>query len=169
MALVKLVSAAWMRFCLLPQPNWTRLPLRQAAEGNAAGGGGNDGAGRGAEADVLVRSRSSFSVPSRSKGVSSRAARSKLFGVFEGRAADIFLEVFDDDLIERRDGLRGAAEGDRAAGLGLAGRGRRIQACATDTVSRWSGGIRSPSSGSARAAASKPGRSAMAVSAPSRR
>jgi hypothetical protein len=39
---------------------------------------------------------------------------------FEGQAADGFLAVFDDHLVDSRlDGLRGAAEGHRAAGLGL--------------------------------------------------
>ncbi len=84
MALVMLVSAAWMRCCLLPQPNWTRLPCGQAAVGNAARQGGrDDGAGGWARGGYPRRVRAvRFSAPSRSKGVS-----------FERRLAELLRHV----------------------------------------------------------------------------
>ena len=122
MALVVSISAAWMRRCLLPQPNWTRLPCGQAAVGNAARHGGvrrwSRWTGRGARPRRVRAARPAR--PSRSKGVSSSAARHSCCGQFEGQAADGFLGVFDDHLIDAGlDGVRGAAEGHRAAGLRL--------------------------------------------------
>ena len=51
-----------------------------------------------------------------------------MFGAFEGEAADILFGVFDDNLIHALvDGLRRAAERDRAAGLGLQAEGGEFQ------------------------------------------
>ena len=106
-----------------------KAALRQAAEGNAAGGGGrDDGAGRGAEADVLVQIAQFLQRAVKIEGRVVECGQAELFGMFEGQAADIFLGVFDNHLIDAGiHRLRGAAEGDRAAGLGLQAQGAEFQ------------------------------------------
>ena len=98
-----------------------KAALGQAAIGNAAGGGGrDDGAGRGAEADILIEVAQFLQRGVEVEGGVAQCGLAKLFGAFEGEAADVFLGVFDDDLIDTGiDSLRGAAEGHRTAGLGL--------------------------------------------------
>ena len=75
---------------------------------------------RGAEADVLVEFAQFLQRAVEIEGRVVQRGLAKLFGTFEGEAADILFGVFDDDLIDAGiDRLRRAAEGDRAAGLGL--------------------------------------------------
>ena len=95
--------------------------LRQAAEGDAAlAGGVDDGAGRGAEADVLVGLAQRLDGGVGVEGAAGLGRGDQLDGLVEGHAADVFLAVLDDDLVGARLGRGvGVAEGHRAAGLGL--------------------------------------------------
>src|SRR5574343_1662083 len=117
------------------------------------------------------RSRNSLSVPSRSKGVSSSAARHNCSARSKARRATSSSEYSTTTWktpVSTVCVVRLKVTGQPA--WACRPRAQNSRAWATETVSRWSDGSRSPSSGKgSRRRASKPGRSAMATSAPSQR
>ncbi|MCY1233070.1 hypothetical protein D9M72_455890 [compost metagenome] len=103
--------------------------LRQAPVGNAARHGGvDDGAGARPQAHVLVQLAQAVQrVGEVERGVVARGAAQGL-GQLERKPADFFLAVLHDHLVGAGlDRLRGAAEGDRAAGGGLQAQRRHFQ------------------------------------------
>jgi hypothetical protein len=114
------------------------------------------------------RARAAGSASARSKGVSVQGGAAQLLGELEGQAADLPRCIRRPPGRRRLDGLRGAAEGDRAAGLRLQAQGGEFQHVGHRDALAGRSGASGPWFGKrARRRASKPGRAPMAHSGPS--
>ena len=101
----------------------------QALDRNAARDGGvDDGAGRGAQALVLVQLAQLGQSGGQVKAATFGGSAAQLLRFFKRQAADGFFGVLNRDLEGAFNlGRRGAAEGDRAAGFGLQRQRRQLQ------------------------------------------